>query len=129
MATVNLTQAAKLAGVSRVTLHAHIKNGKLSAVIGADGTRQIDTAEIMRVYGTLASDSVKGIVNHEQLTVNPLQAENDALRAELRAKDELLAERGELVQALKAQIHLIEHKPDAPDQQSWLVRLLLHKIW
>ena len=129
MPNVNLTQAAKLAGISRVTLHAHIKSGKLSTVIGDDGAKQIDPAEIMRVYGTLAHSKGNVSVQAEHPLHSTLQAENDALRIEAHLLRELLAERAEVVQALRSQIAMIEHKPAAdPARPSWIVRLLTKKL-
>jgi hypothetical protein len=45
MAKLSITDAARVTGVSRVTLHRYIKAGKLSR--SADGT--IDTAELLRI--------------------------------------------------------------------------------
>src|SRR5215510_5228640 len=45
MAKLTISDAARVAGVSRVTLHRYIKAGKLSR--SADGT--IDTAELLRI--------------------------------------------------------------------------------
>jgi len=40
-------------GVARSTLLRHIKNGKVSKVIGKDGKPSLDTSELLRVYGYL----------------------------------------------------------------------------
>ena len=45
MATVNMSKAAELAGVSRQTIYNHVKKGILSK--NSDGT--IDTSELLRV--------------------------------------------------------------------------------
>jgi hypothetical protein len=50
MAKLTISDAARVAGVSRVTLHRYIKAGKLSR--SADGT--IDTAELLRIGLKLA---------------------------------------------------------------------------
>ena len=54
MAKLSLTDAARVTGVSRVTLHRYIKAGKLSR--SADGT--IDTAELLRIGLVLQPDTV-----------------------------------------------------------------------
>jgi helix-turn-helix protein len=54
MAKLSITEAARITGVSRVTLHRYIKAGKLSR--SADGT--IDTAELLRVGLVLHPDTV-----------------------------------------------------------------------
>lgn len=53
MAKLNLSQAAKAVGKSRVTLWRHINTGKLSAERDHDGNPLVDTSELLRVYGEL----------------------------------------------------------------------------
>ena len=48
MPLVSKTEAAKLAGVTRQTIHRRVKSGDLSATGG-----EIDTSELLRVFGTL----------------------------------------------------------------------------
>ena len=126
MALLNLSAAAKLAGVTRVTLRKHIQQGypvstpngreynRLSTVTVSNGNIQIDSAEIIRVYGETGynpSKTLSSVSNQYPVYPDTLNAENIALRAELRAAHQLLAERGELVQALKDKVRLLEHKP------------------
>lgn len=54
MARVRITDAARVAGLSRVTLHRYSKVGKLSR--SPDGT--IDTAELLRIGLVLQLDTV-----------------------------------------------------------------------
>jgi DNA-binding transcriptional MerR regulator len=54
MAKLTITDAARITGVSRVTLHRYIKAGKLSR--SADG--MIDTAELLRIGLVLQADTV-----------------------------------------------------------------------
>ncbi len=53
MAKLNLTQAAKAAGIARGTLYKHIQEGKISCQLDDKGKRVIDTSELMRVYGEI----------------------------------------------------------------------------
>ena len=53
MALVTITEASKLTGKSRKTIYSHLKKGKLSSSLQADGTKQIDTSELIRVYGEI----------------------------------------------------------------------------
>lgn len=48
MALVSKSKAAKLAGVSRTTIHRYVNTGKLS--MNGD---QVDTSELLRVFGSL----------------------------------------------------------------------------
>ncbi len=49
MALVSKSKAAKLASVSRTTIHRYVKNGKLSANNG-----EIETSELIRVFGDIS---------------------------------------------------------------------------
>ena len=51
MATIGVTEAAKMVGLSRKTLYKHISKGKLSRAAGG----LIDTSELLRVYGAFDS--------------------------------------------------------------------------
>lgn len=53
MALVNVTEAARLAGVSRPTLYRRMDSGTLSFTLDANKERRIDTAELLRVFGKL----------------------------------------------------------------------------
>ena len=126
MALLNLTQAASMAGISRVTLNKHLHHGrlegknrnKISTVNADDGSIRIDSAEIIRVYGS-GSLNVNGTtarsVNGNRVFTNPLEIKIELLQAELIAAHDLLAERAELVQALKDKVTLLEHKTTSQD--------------
>ena len=45
----SLSKAAKVAGVSKTTMHKWVKSGKVSATKGADGTYSIERSELERV--------------------------------------------------------------------------------
>lgn len=53
MTILNISAAARVAGVNRSTLQRAIKNGRLSTTIDAAGERGIDLAELLRVFGPL----------------------------------------------------------------------------
>lgn len=92
MAQVNLTQGAKLAGVSRSTLNRHIKEGKLSKGIGPDGKPCVETSELQRVYNTLSHAETPRDVSVIQHGTVLETAEIKALRIELEATKERLDE-------------------------------------
>lgn len=54
MASHSVTEAAKLAGVTRRTIYRHIKAGKLSASVTGGENTVIETSELLRVYGALS---------------------------------------------------------------------------
>lgn len=94
MAKVNLTQGAKLAGVSRSTLNRHIKEGKISKGSGKDGKPCVDTSELQRVYGELSHATPSQVVPMTQSETAYSNAENAieiaTLKAELHAAKERL---------------------------------------
>jgi len=86
MAKHNVSEAARLVGKARTTLHRHIKNGKLSTEQDADGNVIIDTAELVRVYGLshgATGSATPPAVDVLQQEMQVLQQENDRLRREL----------------------------------------------
>lgn len=96
MTQVTISEAARRVGVARSTLLRHIKNGKISKVIGKDGKPSLDTSELLRVYGDLKvsdTDDTSATLhqNHSALHVDTgdLYTEKDieiaTLRAELKA--------------------------------------------
>lgn len=55
MVMLSISGAARAAGKDRGTIKRYINSGKLSCSKDAAGNPQIDTAELLRVFGTLAS--------------------------------------------------------------------------
>lgn len=94
MAKVNLTQGAKLAGVSRSTLNRHIKEGKISKDNSKDGKPCVDTSELQRVYGELSHDTPSQSVSmvHSETVHSTVEnaIEIATLKAELNAAKERL---------------------------------------
>jgi len=92
MALLNISEAAKLTGKSRATLHKYINNGRLSAVQCDSGQKKIDTSELLRVFGELVSNSVNSDDKNEQHftsnTIDVLHSQIDLLRDELNAAHE-----------------------------------------
>lgn len=63
MALVNLTEAAKLVGLTRKTIGRHVKSGKLSIQL-IDKSPRVDISELMRVYGPLKNNHVHDNFTH-----------------------------------------------------------------
>ena len=55
MSQVSITEAAKMAGVSRATIYNDIDSGTLSFETGPKDKKMINVAELQRVYKTLKS--------------------------------------------------------------------------
>ncbi|MBJ3816785.1 helix-turn-helix domain-containing protein [Shimwellia pseudoproteus] len=47
----SVSEAAKLAGVTRRTIYRHLENGKLQAIQSGSKNTRIETRELLRVYG------------------------------------------------------------------------------
>ena len=99
MPILTVTEAAKAAHKSRATLYRHIKKGDLSVRQQPDGTKGIDTSELMRVFGPLHPETsqTRKTAHHEtdpstallQSRIDALERENELLRRELAdAKNE-----------------------------------------
>lgn len=124
MATVSISEAAKLAAVSRPTIYKLINSGKLNftSVVKAGKTvKVIDTSEIMRVFGTLAdfSAATDFTVKSEQVVtqfnshdLQDLQHKIELLQKENEGLKEAVASRDDHISSLRQAMLLIEHKQD-----------------
>lgn len=96
MPSVSISKAAKLACISRQHLYdAYIDTGKISVDRSIPDKPQIDTSELIRVFGYLKDDTqaVDRSVDTLQrkgvnLEVEMLRVENQGLKALLLVKDE-----------------------------------------
>ncbi|WP_444822903.1 hypothetical protein, partial [Vibrio parahaemolyticus] len=80
MALVSISEAARLTGKARSTLHKYIKQGKLSTTTDKNtGSKSIETSELIRVFGkignsiTTHSDSVTHVSKQQQETPSDTQ--------------------------------------------------------
>ena len=96
-AQVSISEAARLVGKNRKTLYRAIDTGRLSATTRATGERQVDIAELVRVYGELRhtrhSDTAPQMSHHETLNATDATAELKAQIATLKAENDQLKER------------------------------------
>jgi len=129
MALHNISEAARLAGKSRSTVHRHIKEGKLSKVIGKDGSPAVETSELRRVYGDLShqdSSEPAVIIHHdtpsETGSFTSMEVELAALRIE---RDNLREERDRWANQAERLTRLLSHDTGARERRTgWLGRLL-----
>ncbi len=87
MTKVNISEAAKLAGISRSKLYEnYINTGKISVDKSNPKKPMVDTSELLRVFGELhASDSSENNNRdtREQHKKTPWDTENDTTQAKL----------------------------------------------
>lgn len=130
MARVSISEAARLASVSRPTIYKLLKSGELSytsVVKHGKSVKSIDTSELMRVFGafdvvserkgeTVKFDDCSTAVNSDflhglQHQVAILQAENAGLKDAVNARDEHIS-------SLRQAMQLLEHKQPREDIQN-----------
>ena len=117
MAKVSITEAAKLAGVSRSTLYrSYIEKGLLSISKDHQNKKCVDTSELLRVFGSLKgatvrdneSDTMEQPDTTERDIVgqpeNPSGTDQSALEIELKLTKEQLEESREREAWYKQQI-------------------------
>ena len=142
MTMVSVSAAARLVNKSRSNLYAtYIKPGKLSVVKNAHtGKPEIDTAELLRVFGEFTGQSRTDSATNEKIQnrTEGKDSENSALSVEVKVLRELLAAKdGQIeearereaklwrqVEELTSTVKLIENKStkEAP-RRGWLTRL------
>ena len=76
MTKLNMSEAARAAGITRATLYRHIEKGKLSKENDTDGNPVIDMSELLRVYPNLNTD-YKRDTNSDAASKTARDAERD----------------------------------------------------
>lgn len=126
MAKVSISEAARLTGKSRTTLHRLIKTGELSTCHGARNARMVDVSELIRVFGPLghrASEQVNAQVSEQSGT--GVSAQNEQIIAQLKQEVEhlktLVYAKESHIDSLKQAMLLIEHTHtgDSPWWKFW----------
>ncbi len=134
MALVSVSQAARLAGISRQHLYRkYIKPGEISVQRDDKGDPVIDTSELLRVFGHLVGDSSSddnklqeatqektigdnGLLTELQVKLQVLEAENRALQARLEDKDKNL-------QDVRQALRLLEDMRPRGEAKPWWKKL------
>lgn len=106
MAMLNISQAARMAGVDRATIHRAIASGRLSATLDENGRRVIDPAELARVFSVKPTASVS-------VEVPPF----DMGQLLEQARASVDADRGEDVAVLRERVRGLEELRDTLRQQ------------
>lgn len=141
MALVSISQAAKLAGISRSNLYTtYINQGKISILKDERDHPCIDTAELLRVFGSLkisrndVKQEFKQYYNREEIGQNSVKNAVDSvlyplveqLRQQLieaKIREQQALEREQFYQQqlkdLTQTIKLLEYKPEPPPRRWW----------
>lgn len=125
MALVSVTEAARLTGKNRATIHRYIKQGKLSQISDATNTKKVDTSELIRVFGSLTATPATPLQNdamqHDTTpktdqSVALLQQKIALLEQLLESKNKELQRQDEHIDSLKQAMLLIESKLPATSE-------------
>lgn len=149
MPQVSVSEAARLAGISRSHLYKnYIKQGLISVVRNRQGQPQIDVSELLRVFGEIQKNthlsSKTQLETQKNTTISSktqpedtlktqevtpetqVQIQVAALESELRLLCEQLAKADEREQFYQQQlkdltqtIKLLEYKPEPPPRRWW----------
>lgn len=124
---LTLGQAAKEAGISKPSLSAAIKKGRLSAYKNESGTFEIDPAELFRVYPRKQEANTLANSSHLPQTNGKNSVSSDVSRSVL---DLLLAERDKLLEEKDKTIKRLEDekseiREDLQDQKEQAKRITL----
>lgn len=133
MATVSISEAARLIGKSRTTVHRYISSGKLSTCTDEYGVKKLDTSEILRIFGafTHVHHEHSDTVTDEQRVTQSRTSETDKtkpLEHEIEHLRQLVTAQQSHIDSLKQAMLLIESKLPAtpepvvlpPAKKSWL---------
>jgi len=114
MAILSISEAARTWRVGRSTLQRAIKEGRVSAVYQPDGSRGIDTAELLRVLGEPRSDA------GSDTGVDRGNSKSDTGLSRREAGASLQADTAPVIDALQAQIALLRTAlNEAKDREEW----------
>ena len=129
MAQLSVAAAAKLVAKDRKTLYRLIKDGTLSATLSDSGMRQIETSELLRVFGAFGPirdtcDSLATVAMPQHETRDATRTETNRialLEAELRHARELLEVKDSQIQDLRQSIRMLDApRPSAaPQKRFW----------
>ena len=117
MATVSISEAARLTGKSRTTLHRIRKAGELSTCRGERNAKMLETSELLRVFGAFAPVSVEQEgeqVSGQRDTVTSDHNEQviHTLKQEIEHLNTLLSSKDSHIDSLKQAMLLLENRED-----------------
>ena len=123
MALVTKSEASSLTGKSIKTIYRHIDTGKLSSTLDENNKKQVDTAELVRVYGEIKIDDelltkndntkMSLIENKEERKKErelEIENENKILKERIGHLEAILSEKQSHIDSLKQAMLLLEDK-------------------
>lgn len=105
MPELNLSQAARLYGLSRMTLHRHCRSGRVTSRLSDNGQRLIDLSELIRAYGEpphdVTPDTPPVVSQRDTPGDTPPNERDDLLLRELQELREQVTQLQEEVRELR----------------------------
>lgn len=122
MAKVSISEAARLTGKSRTTLHRLIKTGELSTCAGVRNSKMIDISELIRVFGDISApvtEQYREQASEQRVTVPDTANEQmiNSLKQEVEHLRTLVSAQESHIDSLKQSLQLLEHKKDMQQPQ------------
>ena len=123
MSQLPIVDAAKRVGRSPKTLYRLVSTGVLSATTDVNGKKQIDTAELLRVFGDLRPEREKH-ESHETIPMSQRETPDATMRlalleAELRHARELLESKDAQIQVLHKALLMLEDRREPKARRLW----------
>ncbi|WP_271839947.1 hypothetical protein [Commensalibacter communis] len=131
MPIVSISEAARLTGKSRRTLHRHIDAGRISKSHTQSGEQGIEISELIRVYGELkthhvtngqsetrlqnvtSNDTERPFIAHHNAQKNDTEARRiHDLEKEVEILNRLLSSKQETIDSLKTALKLLEYRQE-----------------
>jgi len=131
MPIVSISEAARLTGKSRQTLHRHIVTGKLSKCNTDKNGIGVDTSELLRVYGNIKKYNVTDVISGQmlhQITDNithnvtdqthsknrmaQLENELSVLKVKVDEQEKRIEAKQETIDTLKSALKLLEYRQE-----------------
>lgn len=127
MAKVSISEAARLAGKSRTTLHRLIKTGELSTCAGVRNSKLIDISELIRVFGDISvpvTEQYSEQASEQRVTAPDTANEQviNSLKQEVEHLRTLVSAQESHIDSLKQSLQLLEHKKDIQQPQPSLAK-------
>ena len=125
MAIISISKAAEMTGKNRITLYRAMRSGKLSYSLGPHKQKQIDTAELLRVFPDVTLHDVTVVTKKPQKisknTINSICSDvtSDSytlLQSAFSMLQEQLKDAAERERRLEARIQALERQNEALEQ-------------
>ena len=111
MPLIGLTEAAKLTGKNKATIHRAMKDNRLSFTVNDNGERQIDPAELGRVFPIVrrreedkVADSNRPKVASNYTQLSQLSAQLEAERSKSAGLEARLADKDAVIDDLRQRL-------------------------